>query len=321
MDNTALAGLIEYGVTLSGRKKKLSTRFSDVADIIREADYWASQSKQKTITVKHVDRAVEEREYRLNRVEGKIQEMIEDGTLMIDIKGKRVGQVNGLSVYDLGDYVFGKPSKITAEVAVGKSGIINIEREAGLGGRSYNKGVLIIAGYLRRMYAQEKPLTMSASLCFEQSYSGVDGDSASSTEIYGLLSALSEVSLRQDIAVTGSVSQKGEIQPIGGVNQKIQGFYDVCKAKRLTGSQGVMIPKKNIDDVMLRKDIVEAVKKNQFHVWAVSTIDEGIEILTGKTAGSKNKHGNYPEGTIHQLANLKLETFAKRMKAYWARES
>jgi len=321
MDNTALAGIIEYGVVLSGRQKKITTRFSDVADMIREAHYWATKAKQKIITVRHVDKAIEEKEYRLKGIEERIQELIDDGTLMIDIKGTRVGQVNGLSVYDLGDYAFGKPSKITAEVAVGKSGIINIEREAGLGGRSYNKGVLIIAGYLRRMYAQDKPLTMSASLCFEQSYSGVDGDSASSTEIYGLLSSLSDVPLRQDIAVTGSVNQKGEIQPIGGVNQKIQGFFDVCKARRLTGKQGVMIPRKNVGDLMLRKDIVEAVEKKKFHVWMVETIDEGIEILTGKSAGTKDKNGNYSKGTIHHLANQKLETYAEKMKNYGTKES
>ncbi|MFH1942543.1 MAG: AAA family ATPase, partial [bacterium] len=320
MDSSALVGVIEYGVTLAGRKKKISTRFSDVADIIREAHYWAAQSKSKTITAKHVDKALEEKEYRLKRIEEKIQELIEDGTLMIDIRGSRVGQINGLSVYSLGDYAFGKPSKITVETAVGKAGIINIEREAGMGGRTYNKGVLIIAGYLRRMYAQDKPLAMSATLCFEQSYSGVDGDSASSTEIYGLLSSLSGVPLRQDIAVTGSVNQKGEIQPIGGVNDKIEGFYDVCRAKGLTGNQGVMIPKKNVGDLMLRKDVIDAVKKSKFHIWVVETIDQGIEILTGKPAGKKDKKGNYAEGSIHHLTNKKLQDFAERMKEYWSGE-
>lgn len=199
---------------------------------------------------------------------------------------------------------------------MGKSGIINIEREAGLGGTSYNKGVLIISGYLRRMYAQDKPLTMSASLCFEQSYGGVDGDSASSTEIYGILSALSDVPLRQDIAITGSVNQKGEIQPIGGVNYKVEGFFDVCRAKRLTGKQGVMIPHQNIRDLMLRKDVVKAVEDGKFHIWAVKTIDEGIELLTGKVAGSKDKAGKYPAGTIHHLANKKLEEYAQRLKEF-----
>lgn len=319
-DKTAIAGIIEYGVKLSGRKKKLSTRFSDVADIIREAHYWATQAKKKMITVAHVDKAIAERVYRLKRIEEHIQEMFDEGTLLIDIKGSRVGQVNGLSVYSLGDYAFGKPSKITAEVAVGKKGIINIERESGLGGTSYNKGVLIIAGYLRRLYAQDKPLAMAASLCFEQSYSGVDGDSASSTEIYCLLSALSGVPLRQDIAITGSVNQKGEIQPIGGVNYKIQGFYDVCRAKGLTGKQGVMIPHTNLGDLMLRKDVVEAVQKGKFHIWAVKTIDEGIEILTGVSAGKKGKNGQFPAETIHFLVNEKLKHYAETMKDYWTGE-
>ena len=319
-DKTALADIVEYGVWLSGRQKKLSTRFSDVADIIREAHFWATQSKSKIVVSQHIDRAIEEKKYRLRMIEEKIQEMIEDGTLMIDIQGTRIGQVNGLSVYSLGDYAFGKPAKITAETAMGRSGIINIEREAGMGGQTYNKGVLIIAGYLRRMYAQDKPLTMSASLCFEQSYSGVDGDSASSTEIYCLISSLSEIPLRQDIAVTGSVNQKGEIQPIGGVNEKIEGFFDVCKAKGLTEKQGVMIPKKNVDDLMLRKDVVEAVQNSKFHIWAVATIDEGIEILTGKPAGAKDKNGNYPGGTVHYLANRKLDNFAKRIKDFWPGE-
>jgi lon-related putative ATP-dependent protease len=316
MDSSALSGVIEYGVTLSGRKDKLSTRFSDIADIIREAHYWASASKRKTITVTNLDKAIQNKEYRLKKIEEKIQEMIEDGTIMIETRGNKVGQVNGLSVYDLGDYAFGKPSKITAEVAMGKSGIINIEREAGMGGRSYNKGVLIIAGYLRSMYAQDKPLTMTASLCFEQSYSGVDGDSASSTEIYALLSALSGFPLRQDIAITGSVNQKGEIQPIGGVNYKIHGFYDVCRSKGLTGRQGVIIPRTNISDLMLRKDVVEAVGKGKFNIWAVETIDQGIEILTGKSAGKRDKKGAFPQGTIHYMANQKLAEFAEKMKDY-----
>ena len=316
LDNSAVAAVVEYGVTLAGRQKKITTRFSDVADVVREAHFWAKEAKSPIVSAKHVDRAVEEKEYRLSMIEEKIQEMIDDGTLLLDIRGSRIGQINGLSVYSMGDYAFGKPSKITAETAVGKAGIINIEREAGMGGASYNKGVLIITGYLRRMYAQDKPLSMTASLCFEQSYSGVDGDSASSTEIYALLSSLSETPLRQDIAVTGSVNQKGEIQPIGGVNEKIEGFFDVCKAKRFTGKQGVMIPKTNLNDLMLRKDVVQAVENGKFHIWAVETIDQGIEILTGKSAGKKDKASNYPEASIHALANKKLESFAKRLKEF-----
>ncbi|HHS12411.1 MAG TPA: ATP-binding protein [bacterium] len=318
LDDTGLTGLIEYGVLLSGNKKKLSTRFSDLADLMREAHFYASEAGAKKISVKHIDRAIEEKEYRLGKIEGKIQEMIEDGTLLIDVKGKRVGQVNGLSVYNLGDYVFGKPSRITAETAMGKAGIINIEREAGLGGSSYNKGVLILSGYLRRLYAQDKPLAVSASLCFEQSYSGVDGDSASSTEIYALLSALSDVPLRQDIAVTGSVNQKGEIQAIGGVNYKIQGFYDVCRAKGLSGSQGVLIPRANIDQLMLRKDVVNAVKKGRFHIWAAGTVDEGIELLTGEPAGKRENDGRFTPGSIHDKVDQKIRRYAEALKGFHA---
>jgi len=316
LDADAMATVIEYGVLLAGKQTKLTTRFSDIADIIRESHYWATLGKKKTISAVDVDKAIDEKEYRLNRIEERIQELIDEGTLMIDISKPRIGQVNGLSVYDLGDHAFGKPSKITAEVSMGKAGIINIEREAGLGGTSYNKGVLIIAGYLRRMYAQDKPLAMSASLCFEQSYGGVDGDSASSTEIYGILSALSDTPLRQDIAITGSVNQKGEIQPIGGVNYKIEGFFDVCRSKKLTGKQGVMIPHQNVRDLMLRKDIVKAVEAGKFHIWAVTTIDEGIELLTRKPAGKRDKAGKYPQGSIHYLANKKLEEFAQRLKEF-----
>lgn len=316
LDDTGLTGLIEYGVLISGNTKKLSTRFSDLADLMREAHFYASEAGAKKISAKHIDKAIDEKEYRLGKIEEKIQEMIEDGTLLIDVKGRRVGQVNGLSVYNLGDYLFGKPSRITAETAMGKAGIINIEREAGLGGASYNKGVLILSGYLRRLYAQDKPLAVSASLCFEQSYSGVDGDSASSTEIYALLSALSGVPLRQDIAVTGSVNQKGEIQAIGGVNFKIQGFYDVCRAKGLSGTQGVLIPESNIDHLMLRKDVVDAVKKGKFHVWAVGTIDEGIELLTGEPAGKREKNGLFTRGSIHDKVDQKIRHYAEALKGF-----
>ncbi len=316
VDKTGMAAVLEYSVLLSGRRKKLSTRFSDVADIIREADYWAGKAGSGLIGSQHVDKAIEEKEYRLKTVEEKIQEMIDEGSILLNIDGSRTGQVNGLSVYSLGDYAFGRPSRITAETAVGKEGIINIEREAGLSGSSHNKGVMIIAGYLRRMYAQDKPLTMSASICFEQSYAGVDGDSASSTEIYALLSSLSGVPLRQDIAVTGSVNQKGEIQPIGGVNQKIHGFFDVCRSRGLTGSQGVMIPKTNVDDLMLRKDAVKAVEEGKFHIWAVETIDQGIALLTGMKAGARAEDGSFPKDSIHGLVNEKLAQFAERIRVF-----
>ena len=253
-------------------------------------------------------------------VEDQIQEMIEEGVLMIDIKGGKTGQVNGLSIYDLGDYSFGCPSKITAEVSMGRAGIINIEREADLSGKTHDKGVLIMGGYFRGKYAQNKPLSMSASLAFEQSYSRVDGYSASSTEIYTILSELSGLLLWQYIAVTGSVNQKGEIQPIGGVNQKIEGFFEVCKAKGLTHKQGVMIPHQNVDDLMLKPEIVETVKAGGFHVYPVKTIDEGIEILTGVSAGQKQEDGKYPENTVNYLVDLRLQELATGMKEFYAGE-
>jgi ATP-dependent Lon protease len=315
-DKTGIAAVVEYGVRLTGRQKKLSTRFHLIADLLREANYWAMKDGSDAIGEKHIDKAIEKKVHRVNLVEEKIQEMIDDGTILIDSDGMVVGQVNGLSVYNLGDYMFGKPSRITVKTSMGKAGIINIEREAEMSGPTHNKGVYILAGYLRGKYAQDKPLTMSASICFEQSYSGVDGDSASSTEIYALLSSLSGLPLRQDIAVTGSVNQKGEIQPIGGVNEKIEGFFDVCKAKGLTGKQGVMIPSLNLDDLMLRKDIVAAVKEGKFHVYSVNTIDQGIEILTGREAGEKEEDGRFKEGTVNDLVDKKLAELGTKIKEY-----
>jgi lon-related putative ATP-dependent protease len=319
-DRTAVGALIEHAVRMAGRQEKISTSFPAITDLIREADYWAGQENEAVIQERHVEKAVEARVYRSNMIEEHIQEMIDRGTLMIDVDGEVVGQVNGLAVYDLGDYTFGKPSRITASTSMGRSGIINIEREADLSGSTHNKGVLILSGYLRKKYAQDKPLTMSASIAFEQSYSGVDGDSASSTEIYALLSSLSGVPLKQSIAVTGSVNQKGEVQAIGGVNQKIEGFYDCCRKLGLTGRQGAMIPESNLKDLMLRKEVVEAVKEGKFHVYAVKTIDEGIEILTDKEAGEKQPDGTYPEGTINYLVNEKLKELAEGLKKFGEEE-
>jgi ATP-dependent Lon protease len=315
-DNTGIAAVVEYGVRITGRQKKLSTRFHLIADLAREANYWAEKDGSDVVTEKHVDKAIEKKIYRVNLIEEKIQEMIDDGTILIDSDGMVVGQVNGLSVYDLGDHSFGKPSRITAKTSLGKSGIINIEREAEMSGPIHNKGVYILSGYLRSQYAQDKPITMSASLCFEQSYSGVEGDSASSTEIYALLSSISGLPLRQDIGVTGSVNQKGEVQPIGGVNQKIEGFFDVCKAKGLTGKQGVMIPHLNIDDLMLRKDVVDSVKEGKFHVYPVKTIDQGIEILTGVGAGERLDDGRFKEGTVNALVDKKLRELGMKIKEF-----
>jgi predicted ATP-dependent protease len=243
-------------------------------------------------------------------METKIREMIEQNLLFIDTSGERVGQVNGLSVLEIGGYAFGKPVRITASVALGKAGIINIERESNLSGRFHDKGVHIISGYLRSMFAQDKPLALAASICFEQSYAGVDGDSASSTEVYALLSALSELPIRQEFAVTGSVNQRGDVQPIGGVNQKIEGFYDVCRLKGLTGSQGVLIPAENVEDLMLHDEVIEAVAKGQFHIYPISTIEQGIEILTGCKAGKKNSTCTFEPESVFDRVNLRLSEMA-----------
>lgn len=319
-DKGAVAAVIEFGVKLAGRQKKLSARFSEISDIVRESSYWAKKNESKIVTDKHVDIAYHEKIKRAGLIEDKIQEMIEDGTIMIDIEGDKVGQVNGLSVYDMGSYFFGKPSRITAETSMGRAGIINIEREAKLSGKTHDKGVLILEGYFRRKHAQDKPLTMSASICFEQSYGEVEGDSASSTEVYAVLSSLSNLPIRQDIAITGSVNQKGEIQPIGGVNQKIEGFYDVCKAKGLTGTQGVMIPALNIPDLMLKNDVVKSVSEGKFHIYPVSTIDEGITILTGVEAGEMDKDGRYTKKTVNFLVDERLETLARSLKDFGEEE-
>ena len=311
---SAVAEVVEYGVRLSGRQNKLSTRFSILADVLREASYWAQNAKAAGVSGTHVRRAIEERIERVKMVEEKIQEMILEGSILIDTDRTVVGQVNGLSVYQMGEHEFGKPSRITAKTSMGRAGIINIERESDLSGPSHNKGVLILTGYLRGKYAQDKPLVLSASIAFEQSYAGVDGDSASSTEIYALLSSLADVPIRQDLAVTGSVNQHGEIQPIGGANLKIEGFFDVCKARGLTGKQGVLVPAVNVEDLMLRHDVIEAVRNGTFHIYAVRTIDEGIELLTGKKAGRRLKNRRFESNSINALVDHKLAAFGKKVK-------
>jgi len=315
-DRGAVAALVEQAVRMAGRTEKLSTAFPVLADLLMEADHYAGLDAADTVAAAHVDRAIEERILRANRIEEAIQEMISRGTLQIDVDGAVVGQVNGLAVYSLGDVAFGKPSRITAATSMGKEGVINIEREADLSGAIHNKGVLILSGYLRRRFAQDKPLALAASIAFEQSYGGIDGDSASSTELYALLSSLSDAPLRQDIAVTGSVNQKGEVQAIGGVNHKVEGFYDTCKALGLTGKQGVMIPATNVPDLMLRKDVVQAIEKGSFHLFAVRTIDEGIEILTGKPMGAPGKDGKFPKGSISALVDARLTELAKGLKSF-----
>jgi ATP-dependent Lon protease len=315
-DRTAVAALIEQAVRMAGWQEKISTSFPAISDLIREADFYAGREQKEVAAEAHVDSAIQARIFRSNLTEERIQEMIDRGTLMIDVEGEVVGQVNGLAVYSLGDYMFGKPTRITASTSMGRAGLINIEREADMSGNTHNKGVLILGGYLRKKYAQNKPLTMSASIAFEQSYSGVDGDSASSTEIYALLSALSGVPIKQNIAVTGSVNQKGEVQAIGGVNHKIEGFYDCCRHKGLNGGQGVMIPRSNVKDLMLRKDVVAAVKEGRFTIYAVKNIDEGIEILTGRPAGGLKPDGSYPEDSINFMVDQKLQELAEGIKDF-----
>lgn len=313
-DKKAVAAIIEYGVRLTDHQHKISTRFSYIADLIREAGYWARLEESKIVSDLHVDKAFYEKIGRVSLLRDKIYQLIEDKTIMIDTDGAVVGQVNGLSVYDIGDYAFGKPSKITAETSVGRSGVINIEREAKLSGKTHDKGVLILEGYIRRKYAQDKNLAMSASLCFEQSYGEVDGDSASSAELYAIISSLANLPIRQDIAVTGSVNQKGDIQPVGGINLKIEGFYDVCKIKGLTGSQGVIIPAANTHNLMLRKDVIQSVAEGKFCIYPINSIDEGISILTGREAGTADDKGNYQPETVNYLVNERLKSLAASLK-------
>jgi lon-related putative ATP-dependent protease len=313
-DPSGVARVVEYGAWLVDNHQKLSARFSDVADIVREASYWARKAGREVVSAEHVQQAVEEKAYRSSLIQEKIRELITEGTLLVDVTGEAVGQVNGLAVVDLGDIRFGRPSRITAKTYMGKSGVVDIERESKMSGKIYEKGVLILSGYLGAKYAQERPLSMAASLCFEQSYEGIDGDSASSTELYALLSSLSGLPIRQGIAVTGSVDQHGQIQPIGGVNQKIEGFFDVCKAKGLTGDQGVMVPVQNVKNLMLRPDVVQAVARGEFHIYAVSTIDEGIEILTGVPAGERDAGNLYAQGTVNYRVEQRLKEFSEKLR-------
>ncbi|HKD62908.1 MAG TPA: ATP-binding protein [Candidatus Acidoferrales bacterium] len=315
-DRSAVAVLLEHGVRRAGRRGKITARFFDLADVAREASYVAKHEKAAVVTAEHVRKAQEAQIDRHNLTETKIREMVEQNLLFIDTTGTRVGQVNGLSVLEIGGYAFGKPVRITAAVALGKLGIINVERESNLSGRFHDKGVQIISGYLRRIFAQDKPLSLSASVCFEQSYSGVDGDSASSTEIYAILSALSEIPIKQELSVTGSVNQQGDVQPIGGVNQKIEGFYDVCKLKGLTGTQGVLIPAENVEDLMLRDEVIDAVAKKKFHIYPVATIEQGIEILTGVRAGKRSKTGKFEPGSIFAVVDSRLREMADTLRRF-----
>ncbi len=312
------ARVLEFGARLVSDQTKLSTRFGQIKDLLIEADYWARKDDARLVQGHHVQQAINHKVYRLNLVEERLQEMISDGSLLLDVTGEKVGQINGLAVYDLGDFSFGRPSRITVQTFAGREGFINIEREADMSGRTHNKGILILSGYLGAKFGKDRPLTLSASIAFEQSYDGVDGDSASSTELYAIASSLSDLPLRQDIAATGSVNQKGEIQPIGGVNQKVEGMFDVCRAANgLTGAQGVVIPHQNVKNLMLRDDVVEAIRERMFHIYAVKTIDEGLEVLTGVPAGEANDNGVYPEGTVNHLVAKRLGELNDSMRGYF----
>lgn len=310
-DKTAVAAVIEYSRRLAEHKNKLSTRFNDIIEIIYESDAWARIAGERTVTRINVNKAIEQKFYRSSRIEDKMQELIDTGVVIISTEEKVIGQVNGLSVMNLGDYSFGKPSRITATTYAGEKGIVNIEREVEMSGSIHDKGVLILTGYLGNMFAQDFPLTLSASICFEQLYDGIEGDSASSTELYALLSSLAELPVKQYIAVTGSVNQKGEIQPIGGVNEKIEGFFQTCKARGLKGNEGVIIPLQNVVNLMLKDEVIEAVREGKFHIYPVKRIEEGIEILTDAVAGTRDRNGKYPQGTVYFRAKEKIEKFAR----------
>jgi lon-related putative ATP-dependent protease len=307
-----VAAIVEYGEKYVANKHKLSIRFGPITGILREADFWARKRNSKQVTDKDVIRAFTEYRFRYNLYEEKIHESYVDDTIMIDVEGDEIGQVNALAVFQIGDISFGRPSRITAETYMGKQGVVNIEREAKLSGKTHDKGVLILSGFLGRTFAQNYPLNLSISITFEQSYGGIDGDSASSTELYAIISSLSGIPIHQGIAVTGSVNQKGKIQAIGGVNQKIEGFFDVCKAKSLTGKQGVLIPRANVKNLMLKKDVIDAVKKGKFHIYQVSTVEEGIEILTGVSAGMPDENGDYPDHTVFGKVQAKLKRYLER---------
>jgi predicted ATP-dependent protease len=317
-DRSAMAHVIEYGARLREDQRKLSSRLRDIADVVSEANYWAGKAGHDIVQAADVDQAIARWKYRSNLIEERMQEMIDNGTIMIDTAGARAAQVNGMAVIDLGGYAFGRPSRITARVSPGRGSVQSIEREIELSGPIHSKGFLILSGYLAGQYSQQYPLSLSATITFEQSYDEVEGDSASSTELYAILSALAGLPLHQGIGVTGSVNQHGEIQAVGGVTPKIEGFFAVCKAKGLTGEQGIIIPAANVPNLVLDEEVIDAVQAGKFHIWAVRTVDEGIELLTGQPAGQRDPDGQYPEGTVHRLVEERLREYAERLRSFMA---
>jgi predicted ATP-dependent protease len=312
-DSSAVAQVVEYGSRMIENTTKLSTQFGNITDLIIEAAHWARKDDRAVVTAADVRQALEEWRYRSNLIEEETQEPITDGTIKIEVTGEVVGQINGLTVIEYGEYQFGHPTRISARIYVGRNGVTVIEREVHLSGRIHNKGVLTLEGYLHGQYATKEPLSLAASLSFEQNYSEIEGDSASSTELYVLLSALADLPIKQGIAVTGSVDQQGRVQPVGGVQYKIEGYFDVCRARGLTGEQGVMIPASNIKNLMLREDVVAACREGKFHIWAVNAIDEGLELLTGVKAGRRGKRGDFTKGSVHARVAAKLKSIAEQL--------
>lgn len=313
-DRSGVAKIVEYGSRLAGHQQKLSSKFSDIADLLREANYWARKADGRVVTAEHVEKAINEKVYRTNRIEEKLQEMILEGTLIIDTEGAKVGQVNGLAVLDMGDYSFAKPSRITAKTYAGKTGVINIERETKMSGKIHEKAILIITHFIGSTYAMKKSIIFTASITFEQLYDMVEGDSASCAELYVILSSLSGLPLKQNLAVTGSMDQNGDVQPIGGVNEKIEGFFELCKMRGLDGTQGVIIPRKNVHHLMLKKEVVDAVREGKFSIFPIERVEEGMEIFTGMPMGQMQEDGTFPEGTIHYLVMKRLAEITESFK-------
>lgn len=315
-DRSGVARVVEHSCRLSGDKEKLSSRFNEIENLVVEAAYWAKKNGAPAVTDEHVEHAIEEKRYRGSKLEDKLREYIMEDTIMVATEGSVVGQINGLAVLDLGDYPFGKPSRVTAKTFMGDAGVVNIEREVKMSGRIHNKALMILTSFLGERYAQDFPLTLSASITFEQLYEEIEGDSATCTEVYALLSSLSGLSINQGIAITGSMNQRGEVQPIGGVNEKIEGFFDVCKAKGLNGSQGVIIPRRNVRNLMLKREVREAVADGKFSIYPIDDIDDGFEILTGVTMGEKQADGTYPEGSANRTIQERLKKLATSYKAF-----
>lgn len=313
-DRAGVSKIVEYGSRLAAHKNKLSTRFSEIADLMREANLWAGKEGSRIVTGEHVVKALEERVYRVSRIEDILQEMMVEDTLIVNTSGEKVGQVNGLAVLDLGDYSFGKPSRISAKSYVGRAGVVNIERETKMSGRIHEKAIMIITSYLGSKYAVHKPISLSASITFEQLYEMIEGDSATCAELYALLSSISGVPLKQSYALTGSMDQNGDVQPIGGVNEKIEGFYHLCKIRGLDGSHGVIIPQRNVKHLMLKQEVIDAVKEGIFSIYAISKVEEGLEFLTGMPAGELNEDGTYPEGTVNYLIMKRFEEISKALE-------